>query len=251
MKAVEPRSMVPPRDRACKRPGGGLFCDGGVQVSAINTIFRNDASSKGREVRPGSDGGASSAAFSYCDVEGGASSLFLEKGCTFSRGPGRMDRDPRFAAPREGDFHLRYSSPCRDRGNGNAPGLPAADFEGDPRTFPDRPDMGADEFHRHLYAAGGPAPEEGIRIRVADIPGTAPVVLWAGSGLLDPPIPTPYGDGYLLPPLVAQCFPGTVPGDGIPTLPVRLPSGLPSPCFLPIQALSGALLTNPSALSAP
>jgi hypothetical protein len=60
-----------------------------------------------------------------------------------------IDADPIFVGG--GDFHLRSSSPCLDRGLNSAPGIPATDFEGDARIIDGdnngtaTVDMGADE----------------------------------------------------------------------------------------------------------
>jgi hypothetical protein len=57
----------------------------------------------------------------YSDVQGGYA------------GEGNLDADPLFVDASNGDVHLRPGSPCIDAGNNAAPGLPAHDFEGDPR----------------------------------------------------------------------------------------------------------------------
>jgi len=59
---------------------------------------------------------------------------------------GNIQQDPQFVDLENGDFHLKPSSPCIDKGTADAPGLPETDFEGDPRIVGPAPDMGADEF---------------------------------------------------------------------------------------------------------
>lgn len=69
----------------------------------------------------------------YCDVEGGWPGL------------GNLDVDPLFVDPLSGDLHLSPDSPVIDQGSDLVPLLPATDFEGDPRSFCQGVDMGADE----------------------------------------------------------------------------------------------------------
>ena len=56
-----------------------------------------------------------------------------------------LKEDPMFTDPTNGDFHLQLNSPVINRGNNNAPALPATDFEGDQRIIGGVVDMGADE----------------------------------------------------------------------------------------------------------
>ena len=58
-----------------------------------------------------------------------------------------IQKDPQFVDPLNGDFHLKSKSPCIDRGNNSAPGLPDTDFEGNPRIVGSAPDIGADEYY--------------------------------------------------------------------------------------------------------
>jgi len=56
-----------------------------------------------------------------------------------------IQKDPQFVDSENGDFHLKPSSPCIDKGTADAPELPDTDFEGDPRIVGAAPDIGADE----------------------------------------------------------------------------------------------------------
>ena len=54
-----------------------------------------------------------------------------------------IEADPRWQAPRAGDFHLAAGSPAIDSANSSAPGQPGADAEGNPRVDdPGTPDTG-------------------------------------------------------------------------------------------------------------
>ena len=78
------------------------------------------------------------------DVQGGWSGA----------GSNNFSADPVFFDPSSGDFHLLTTSPCRERGNNGAPGLPAEDFEGDPRILDGVADVGADEFSGAPWVIG-------------------------------------------------------------------------------------------------
>jgi len=78
-----------------------------------------------------------------------------------------IQKDPQFVDPENGDFHLKSTSPCIDKGTADAPELPAADFEGDPRIVGSAPDMGADEYY-----TGQPIPIPDIKVNNSDGPIT-------------------------------------------------------------------------------
>jgi hypothetical protein len=65
---------------------------------------------------------------------------------------GNISEDPLFVGPVVGDYHITADSPAVDAGNPSPVGLPAEDFEGDPRIVDGdedgtpRVDMGHDEF---------------------------------------------------------------------------------------------------------
>ncbi|MCA8971032.1 MAG: hypothetical protein KDC95_14665, partial [Planctomycetes bacterium] len=71
---------------------------------------------------------------SHCDVLGGYA------------GRGNISANPQFLSTASGNVRLLATSPCLDRGDGNANGLPRTDFEGDPRRIGARVDIGADEY---------------------------------------------------------------------------------------------------------
>jgi len=61
-------------------------------------------------------------------------------------GEGNIDADPCFVEPDEGDYHLRWISPCVDAGDpNNADYSEQVDIDGEPRVMRGRVNMGADE----------------------------------------------------------------------------------------------------------
>jgi len=223
--------------------GGGMYFKNRQPVLVHNTIAGNEAGSAGGGIYEVSTDmtiancilwdnlpdqmTAVSPIVSYCNIQGGWS------------GSGNIDADPLFAAPPQSDFHLTYDSPCRDSGYNMAPDL-ALDFEGDPRIVGGLADMGADEFHTHLYHLGQVVPGGSMVIAVVGNPGTSPVTLALGSGVQDPPAPTPYGDLYLVGPF-QQFYIGALPSGGILAVPVVVPPSWSTGEEYPFQALLGSL----------
>lgn len=165
-----------------------------------------------------------------CDVQGGYP------------GTQNIDADPLFVDPVGNDIHLTYNSPCRDTGYVHGMGIPLNDFEGDPRWADVEADMGADEFHTHLYCTGDFSPNGAIEIKIVGIPGSTPVGLFISSGIMDPPLQHAWGTFHLqLPCLLLVLFP--IPVNGIEEIPTRLPS-TPAPYDIPMQALVDWELTN-------
>jgi hypothetical protein len=180
----------------------------------------------------------------YSDVQGGW------------WGTGNIDADPRFAGTYvlgyfDGDFHICSDSPCRDTAL-NYIYLPLlTDIDGNkrPNPFPTGTfDMGADEFASHVYAlpdytytpfihTGGMA-----IVRIVGEPGWQ-FGLYLGTGVIDPPIQTQYGDLYLQNPQLYVS--GVIPGPGgiydwTQTIP-NTPSG---PYQVPMQAVINLSLTD-------
>jgi parallel beta-helix repeat protein len=134
--------------------GGGVFIIDGSEVELLhNTIADDMASGEGggawivrstvsavNTVLWGNDvfvDGLSTVSVLYSDVEQGWP------------GEGNISADPLFAAAANGDYHLRFGSPCIDTGMDVSLDT---DFEGDLRPFDgdgdgiDKYDMGADEW---------------------------------------------------------------------------------------------------------
>jgi hypothetical protein len=168
----------------------------------------------------------------YCDVQGGYP------------GTGNIDFDPLFVDASNGDLHLLYGSPCRDAGD-NAAVMEALDFEGDPRIHDGTVDMGADEFHPHLYVTGIMILGGTVDGKLIGYPGTSPVGLFLGSGVLEPPMPTAWGNFHLQSPwFMIPLVP--IPSNSVLVLPATIPATPPAPYDLPMQALIGL---NPDSLT--
>ena len=225
--------------------GGGLSCLNGFYATVVDSIFcNNQASTAGPEIYIGDDYWGSSVTIGYSDLTGGLSSVYVATGCTLHWGSGMIDADPLFVDPTDGDFHLTCPSPCKDTGD-NTSVIEPFDFEGDPRIAYGTVDMGADEFHTHLYWTGDGMPGGSAALKFVGLPGTSPVQLWLGSGVMDPPLPTKYGDWYLQFPLLFQLGLGSIPSpDGVFILPFTFPPDTPTPLSMFFQAGIGTELTN-------
>jgi hypothetical protein len=156
---------------------------------------------------------------------------------------GNICLDPLFVDATRGDCHLRYDSPCRDAGNNSTPGLPGADCEGDPRIAHGTVDMGADEFHTHLYCTGEFTPGGAVEVKLVGLPGSAPVGIFLSTGVMNPPLQTMWGLFHLqLPYILLVLTP--IPSSGVMVLSTTLPASIPAPYDLPMQAMVGNELTN-------
>jgi hypothetical protein len=155
-----------------------------------------------------------------------------------------IDADPMFVDAVNGDYHLTFNSPCRGSGDNSAV-TELYDFEGDPRIFQGTVDIGADEFYPHLYVTGDEMPGGYIQGKLVGLPGTTPVGLFLGSGVIEPPVPTAWGMAYLQPPIfLIPLMP--IPATGVLVLPAMIPASPPAPYDLPMQALIGL---NPDSLT--
>lgn len=121
-------------NRATNR-AGGLFSSGyNNEVKIYNNIIWGNEAAEGGDIHLLSG---------YANYTGWNNNYSGMAGAWTSQG-NNMHQDPRFAGTE--DFHLTASSPCIDSGTNQAPALPGADIDGDPRVHGDAPDMGADEF---------------------------------------------------------------------------------------------------------
>jgi len=208
-----------------------------------NSIFWDNSASSGPEICLISTYAFSSLDIAWSNVKGGQDQVYTNSGCVLYWGEGMIDADPLWIDSTVGDYHLFYDSPCRDSGDATASGIQSTDFEGDPRIAGDAADMGADEFHRHLYYLGEAFPGGTIDIRIVGPPSTSPVWLGHGGGILDPPRSTPFGALYLLPPIIPLGL-GPIPGNGVLTHTTAIPGWWNPGEKHPFQTLVGQELTN-------
>ncbi|MFH2048610.1 MAG: right-handed parallel beta-helix repeat-containing protein, partial [bacterium] len=219
--------------------GGAINC-GNSTLEIVNSIlWGNNSSAGGEEIWIGV---SSEVTISYSDISNCPMSIFVEHGGVLNWGPGNLSEYPEIVSYYEEDYHISNSSPCRDTGN-NSVVSESYDFEGDPRISVGLVDMGADEFHPHLYYTGIPEPNGDIKLKFVGIPDDT-VRLWVGSGVLDPPLNFPYyGDWYLEAPILLGMILGNIPVDGVYVLPVNIPPDY-TPWDIPLQAGIGTVLSN-------
>ncbi len=127
------------------RKGGAMFNGYSVYLwisspfspTITNCIFWGNAAPANSEIYNSTENVPT---ITYSDIQGGYP------------GEGNIDADPLFIHQAEGYLHLKAGSPCIDAGDNAAPGVPALDFEGNPRVMDGdldgaaAVDMGVDEF---------------------------------------------------------------------------------------------------------
>lgn len=151
-------------------------------------------------------------------------------------GMGNIDSDPLFVNQEFGDLHLSHPSPCKNVGTHSPSVFADTDFEGDPRIVDNTVDMGADEFHPHLYYTGNATSGGVILLKTVGKPGDM-VRLWVSAGIMDPPLQHPkFGDWYLKLPVLLGLILGPIPSpEGVMVLPITIPLDNPV-CAIPMQA---------------
>jgi hypothetical protein len=216
----------------CSSNGGGLYTYNNAGATVTNCIvWDNTAVMLGPEM---SIEGALIVNIDYSCIR---SWLVNDPGLMCLWSPSNIaPASPGLFSPATWDFHLTFGSPCRNAGTNAAIAIQEDDFEGDPRTAEGVADMGADEFHVHLYYTGNFVPNGVIQFNLVATPGAGPLLLCFGSGILDPPMNTPYGPWYLAPPYFWLSLPFTVPASGILVFPGILPP-TPGPYAVHTQAI--------------
>lgn len=226
--------------------GGAVAATYLADVKILNSILWHNTAPKGPEIWVGENAGfPAHLSISHSTVKGGAASVHVEKGCFLDWGLVMYKDDPLFLDPANGDFHIGFDSPCINSGKTKTV-TEIVDFENDPRIHYGKVDIGADEFHTHLYCTGNFTPGGNINLKFIDMPNSTPVILWLGSGVLDPPMQLPnHGDWFLQFPILMQAPLGVIPGPkGVLDLLLTIPSNLAVPLELPLQAGIGGKLTN-------
>lgn len=205
---------------------GGALHNKDSDPAIINCIFWGNGPD---EV---TDGGTLATQMTYCCVEGGFPGI------------GNIDTDPMFMDQASGDLHLTHPSPCKNTGTSSPPMITDTDFEGDPRIADGSVDMGADEFHSHLYFTGDATPGGTIALKSVGEPGDI-VRLWVSAGIMDPPLQHPkFGNWYLEFPVLLGMVLGPIPSpEGVMVLPIAIPLDNPV-CDIPMQAGLGLHLSN-------
>jgi hypothetical protein len=155
-----------------------------------------------------------------------------------------IDVDPLFVNSADGDYHLLHGSPCRDSGDNGTLAHVTEDVEGDPRDAFGTVDMGADEFHDHLYATGDFTPNGSVTVKFAGGPGTTQVAVIMGGAIFDPPLPCDYGLWYMKDPMVIITGLGPIPGNGIYAVPGTIPATPAGPYSIYLQGVIDYKLTN-------
>lgn len=259
--------------------GGGICCEENATSMIVNNIFRLNSAGRGGGLYSGygSEATVMNCTFYKNDADYGGGA------CTFSNGEiyilnsifwlntdeelhgfntgyepvveyscikggwpgeGNISLNPRFVDADAGDLHILFISPCRNNGTSAGAALPAIDFEGDPRPAFGTIDIGADEFHTHLYHVGESTAGQTVELKVTALPTTSPVGIWFSGGLLVDPLPSKWGDWYLEMPVLGPMLLGAVPApEGVAVLPIEVPH-LPEPTSVYMQAMAGEVLTN-------
>ncbi len=237
-------------DNEASTSGGGLGCTISCSLVVTNTILRSNHAARGPEAYIGDFFSPSSLTLSHSNISGGKASIRITSGSSLVMGQGNIDADPIFVSQEKDDFHITADSPCLNCGDGSIPSLPATDFEEDPRNWDGQVDIGADEFHVHLYGSGQVVPGEKVTMHIVGSPGK-PVVLYLGASILEPPKPTPGGLLHLMPPPAYTWNLGAVSKTGVLDFSLTIPFSWPAPGReYPFQALIGppgsqaSMLTN-------
>lgn len=225
---------------------GAFYCMG-PWLTIENTILWDNVSPSGLNIWIGRGMITGELSISYSDLQGGQPTIHVEPDCTLNWGAGMIDAFPHFVDPINKDFHLTYNSPCRDTGD-NSVVEELFDFEGDPRIAHGTVDMGADEFSKHFYCTGDFTPGGSIKGKLVDLPGTSPTGIFFGSGLLDPPLPSKWGDFHLEAPWLIIPLGLAIDADGVLVLEEDIPLTPAAPYDVFMQAIIGLdadSLTNP------
>lgn len=223
--------------------GGGLGCGTSCILTISNSIFWRNCANQGKEILINSTIFPSTLTIHHSNLTGGKSSIFVDSVSTLNWGAGMIDSDPSFVDPENCDFHLTYLSPCRNSGDNSAV-VKAVDFEGDPRIAFKDVDMGADEFHNHLYYMGAPTPGWDVTLKFIGNPGATPVGYFMGGSVLNTSIPSIWGEWHLGFPITGPIYIRYMPADGVKLYTQRIPITIAPLSSIAMQGFIGMELTN-------
>ncbi|HIJ52270.1 MAG TPA: right-handed parallel beta-helix repeat-containing protein [Planctomycetes bacterium] len=135
---------------------GAIYCYKSSNLMISHSILWGNTAPSAPEILVGNLGAATSIRISYCDIQGGQTSVILDNECTVDWGQGNIDIAPQFVDPGyidnnghyvEGDYHLLDGSPCIDAGDSGFVAKPGeTDIDGNPRILGEKIDLGGDEF---------------------------------------------------------------------------------------------------------
>jgi hypothetical protein len=229
--------------------GGGIGCANNSNLTVMNSILWNNGAPSGPEIWIGYDNSTKPSVLEvdYSDLDGGQASVYVDPTCTLIWGPEMLDAAPLFVEETQGDFHLLQASPCKDAASMQALNVPEKDYDENERGIGGYYDIGADEFHPHLYVTGHAVSGGSVEAKIIGEPGTTDIFLFIGSGVRTPPQATQWGLFHLKLPMFVIGL-GTVPSNGLLKLPATLPLTPPAPYDVPMQALIGVYSESMSQL---
>jgi len=204
-------------------PGGGIHVTA-AHILIYNSIFWGNEPDQVEGYYPD---------VNYCAVQDGY------------QGTGNISDYPRFVDPLNGDFHIRYDSPCREAGKLDIFYFPKTDCDGDPRPgIGTDPGIGADEFYPNFHVNGKIVPGETATVVIIGLPKTSPLVLITGAGMFEKPMTTPYGELWLMAPWEVRAHFNPIPDNGVRTVSNVITTPLSMGTQIPAQVLIGTQLSN-------
>jgi parallel beta-helix repeat protein len=131
--------------------GGGVFASlaTGERIDIYNNIVWNNQAVQGADLYLNNDADAdlmpATVNLFNNDFDQGAAGIFIQ--LPFPIDPSNLNNvDPLFVDAVNGNYHLLSGSPVIDKGDNNAPSIPATDHDENPRIINGVVDMGAFEF---------------------------------------------------------------------------------------------------------
>lgn len=191
----------------------GVDGSGVTAVTVTNSIIRENNPNRTRQI--------AASQVSYCNLD------------WYQQGVGNIVADPKFL---DQSYHLAADSPCIDRGTSGAIGLPATDYEGDPRVVGGAPDIGADEFFARVRVQATVQRGSRATFEVHGTPGKNTVLGFATKRLATPlAFPGVLGTLALDPFAMALLPLGPMPSGGVLAFPYRFAATFP-PVTIWLQA---------------